>query len=101
MAALFPATHPICVPTKSQDLLTNHLLVIYNTRRRMLDGEVLCNCGAYFFSSLRSRIWAEFLWAISTSSLDACKEQWALSGVLCSVSPSCSLHPVTLTPVSV
>ncbi|CAM4591074.1 unnamed protein product [Lepidochelys kempii] len=90
---LFLFAHPIHGPTKSQDLLINLLLAlvkvsIYNTRRRMLDEGVLCYCGAYFCSSLVSRIWAEFYWAASAGSLDRFEEQWALSGVLCLVSPS-------------
>ncbi|CAM5161493.1 unnamed protein product [Natator depressus] len=91
---------PVCGPTKSQDLLVNLLLAlakvaIYKTRVRRLADGVSCDCGAYFRSSVRSRLRAEFLWAASTDSLEAFEEQWALSGVLCSVSPSGSLY---LTP---
>ncbi|CAM5133924.1 unnamed protein product [Natator depressus] len=88
---------PIRGPTKSRDLLVSLLLAlakvaICKTRVRRLADGVSCDCGAYFRSSVRSRLWAEFLWAASTDSLDAFEEQWALSGVLCSVSPSGSLH---------
>ncbi|CAM4572741.1 unnamed protein product [Caretta caretta] len=84
-------------PTKSRDLLVNLLLAlakvaIYKTRVRRLADGVSCDCGAYFRSSVHSRLRAEFLWAASTDSLDAFEEQWALSGVLCSLSPSGSLH---------
>ncbi|CAM4631281.1 unnamed protein product [Lepidochelys olivacea] len=84
-------------PTKSRDLLVNLLLAlakvaIYKTRVRRLADGVSCDCGAYFRSSVRSRLRAEFLWAASTDSLDAFEEWWALSGVLCSVSPSGSLR---------
>ncbi|KAG6939779.1 hypothetical protein G0U57_021761 [Chelydra serpentina] len=90
---LFLFAHPVRGPTKSRDLLVNLLLAlakvsIYKTRRRMLDEGELCDCGAYFRSSLVSRIRAEFHWAASAGSLDSFGEQWALSGVLCSVSPS-------------
>ncbi|CAM4531143.1 unnamed protein product [Caretta caretta] len=59
-------SHPIHGPTKSRDLLINLLLAmakvaIYNTRERMLAEGVLCDCGAYFRSSLHSRIRAELL----------------------------------------
>ncbi|CAM5141596.1 unnamed protein product [Natator depressus] len=88
---------PIHGPTKSRDLLVNLLLAlakmaIYKTRERRLADGVSCSCGAYFCSSVRSHIRAEFLWEASAGSLDAFKEQWALSGVLCSVSLSSSLH---------
>ncbi|XP_065257488.1 solute carrier family 22 member 16 [Emys orbicularis] len=71
---------PIHGPTKSRDLLVNLLLalakvIIYNTRRRMLDEEVLCDCGTYFRSSLVSRLRAEFHWAASAGSLDTFEEQ--------------------------
>ncbi|CAM4550958.1 unnamed protein product [Lepidochelys olivacea] len=90
-------TLPIHGPTKSRDLLVNLLLAmakvaIYKTRVGRLADGVSCDCGAYFRSSVRSRIRAEFLWATSTDSLDAFEEQWALSDVLCSVSPSGFLH---------
>ncbi|CAM5107910.1 unnamed protein product [Eretmochelys imbricata] len=91
---LFLFAHPIRGPTKLRDLLVSLLLAlakvsIYNTRRRrMLDEGVLCDCGAYFHSSLVSRIRAEFHWAASAGSLDSFEEQWVLSGVLCSVSSS-------------
>ncbi|KAG6932141.1 hypothetical protein G0U57_000271 [Chelydra serpentina] len=85
-------TVPIHGPTKSRDLLVNLLLAlakmaIYKTRVRRLADGVSCDCRADFRSSVRSRIRAEFLWAASTGSLDTFEEQWALSGVLCSVSP--------------
>ncbi|CAM5125363.1 unnamed protein product [Natator depressus] len=88
---------PICSPTKSRDLLVNLLLAlakmaIYKTRVRRLADGVSCDCGAYFRSSIHSHIRAEFLWAASTDCLDAFEEQWTLSGVLCSVSPSGSLR---------
>ncbi|CAM5162624.1 unnamed protein product [Natator depressus] len=88
---------PVCGPTKSRDLLVNLLLAlanvaIYKTRVRRLADGVSCDCGAYFQSSVRSHLRAEFLWAAYTDSLDAFEEQWALSGVLCSVSPSGSLR---------
>ncbi|KAG6936278.1 hypothetical protein G0U57_012918, partial [Chelydra serpentina] len=94
---LFIYALPIRGPTKSRDLLVNLLLAlaklaIYKTRVRRLADRGSCDCGAYFRSSVRSRIRAEFLWAASTGSLDTFEEQWALSGVLCSVSPSGSLH---------
>ncbi|CAM4493817.1 unnamed protein product [Lepidochelys kempii] len=62
---LFLFAHPIRGPTKSRDLLVNLLLAlakvsIYKTRRRTLDEGVLCDCGAYFRSSLVSRVQAEF-----------------------------------------
>ncbi|CAM5175375.1 unnamed protein product [Eretmochelys imbricata] len=93
---LFTFAHPVRGPMKSRDLLVNLLLAlakvaIYNIRRRMLDERVLCDYGAYFCSSLVSRIRAEFLWAASTGSPDSCEEQWVLSRVLCSVSRSGSL----------
>ncbi|CAM5120310.1 unnamed protein product, partial [Natator depressus] len=83
-------------PTKSRDLLVNLLLAlskmaIYKTKVRRLADGVSCDCGAYFRSSVHSRIRAEFLWVASTDSLDAFEEQWALSGILCSVTPSSSL----------
>ncbi|CAM4709986.1 unnamed protein product [Caretta caretta] len=87
---------PIHGPTKSRDLLVSLLLAlakpaIYKTReRRLADGDS-CDCGACFQSSVLSCIWAEFFWVASTGSLDTFEEQWALSGVLCSVSPSGSL----------
>ncbi|KAG6936949.1 hypothetical protein G0U57_011233 [Chelydra serpentina] len=87
---------PLHGPTKSWDLLVNLLLAlaklaIYKTReRRLADGGSGAR-GACFRSLVRSRIQAEFLWAASAGSLDAFEEQWALSGVLCSVSLSGSL----------
>lgn len=60
-------------------------------RRRILTAEVLCDCGAYFHSSLISHIWAELLRAVSAGSLDSFEEQWALTGVLGSECPSGSL----------
>ncbi|CAM4562698.1 unnamed protein product [Lepidochelys kempii] len=72
-------------------LLALAKVAIYTTRKRMVDERELCDCGAYFRSSLVSHIRAEFLWAASAGSLDTFEEQWALSGVLCSVSPSGSL----------
>ncbi|CAM4611710.1 unnamed protein product [Lepidochelys kempii] len=82
--------------TKLRDLLVNLLLAlakmaIYKTRERRLANAVSCDCGAIFGSSVRSCIWAEFLWVASTDSLDAFEEKWALSEVLCSVPPSGSL----------
>ncbi|CAM4712245.1 unnamed protein product [Caretta caretta] len=93
---LFIYALPICSLTKSQDLLVNLLLAlaktaIYKTRERRLADAVSCDCRAIFRSSVRSCIWAVFLWAASTDSLDAFEERWALSEVLCSVSPSGSL----------
>ncbi|CAM4628435.1 unnamed protein product [Lepidochelys kempii] len=89
---LFIFAHPVRGPTKSRDhvnlLLALAKVTIFNTRRRMLNEGVLCDCGAYFCSSLVSRIQAEFLWAASACSLDTFEEQWTLSGVLRSVSPS-------------
>ncbi|CAM4492610.1 unnamed protein product [Caretta caretta] len=57
---------PFRGPTKSWDLLVNLLLAlpkmaIYKTRVRRLDEGVSFDCGAYFRSSVHSRIWAEFL----------------------------------------
>ncbi|CAM4468655.1 unnamed protein product [Lepidochelys kempii] len=94
---LFIYTLPIRGPTKSWDLLVNLLLAlaktaIYKTRERRLAHETSCDCGAFFRSSVHSRIRAEFLWAASTDSLDAFEEWWALSEVLCSVTPSSSLR---------
>ncbi|CAM4655603.1 unnamed protein product [Lepidochelys kempii] len=94
---LFIYTLPIRVPTKSRDLLVNLLLAlaktaIYKTREGRLGHEASCDCGASFRSSVHSRIRAEFLLAASTDSLDAFEERWALSGVLCSVTPSGSLR---------
>ncbi|CAM4546856.1 unnamed protein product [Lepidochelys olivacea] len=94
---LFIYTLPIRGPTKSRDLLVNLLLAlaktaIYKTRERRLAHETSCDCRAFFQSSVHSRIRAEFLWAASTDSLDAFEEQWALSRVLCSVTPSGSLR---------
>ncbi|CAM4408121.1 unnamed protein product [Lepidochelys kempii] len=88
---------PVHGAAKSRDLLVNLLLAlakvaIYKTRVRRLADGVSCDCGAYFRSSVHSCPRAEFLWAVSTDSLDAFEEQWALSGVLCSVSPSGSLR---------
>ncbi|KAG6937252.1 hypothetical protein G0U57_010241, partial [Chelydra serpentina] len=93
---LFIHAHPIRGPTKSRDHLVNLLLAmakvaIRNTREERLAGGGACDCGAVFRCFIRSRIRAEFLWAASAGSLDAFEEQWALSGVLCSVSPSGSL----------
>ncbi|KAG6929121.1 hypothetical protein G0U57_006256, partial [Chelydra serpentina] len=87
---------PIRGPTKSWDLLVNLLLAlaklaIYKTRERRLADGGSGACGACFRSLVRSRIRAEFLWAASAGSLDAFEEQWVLSRVLCSVSPSGSL----------
>ncbi|CAM4585660.1 unnamed protein product [Caretta caretta] len=94
---LFIYTLPIRGPTKSRDLLVNLLLAlaktaIYKTRDGRLAHEASCDCRAFFRSSVHSRILAEFLWAASTDSLDAFEERWALSGVLCSVTPSGSLR---------
>ncbi|CAM5091638.1 unnamed protein product [Eretmochelys imbricata] len=94
---LFIYTLPIRGPTKSRDLLVNLLLAlaktaIYKTRERRLAHETSCDCRAFFRSSVHSRNRAEFLWAASTNSLDAFEERWALSGVLCSVTPSGSLR---------
>ncbi|CAM5164671.1 unnamed protein product [Natator depressus] len=94
---LFIYTLPICGPTKSRDLLVNLLLAlaktaIYKTRERRLANEASCDGRAVFRSSVHSRIWAEFLWAASTNSLDTFEERWALSEVLCSVTPSGSLR---------
>ncbi|CAM4594440.1 unnamed protein product [Lepidochelys kempii] len=94
---LFIYTLPIRGPTRSRDLLVNLLLAlaktaIYKTRERRLAHETSCDCGAVFRSSVHLRIWAEFLWAASTDSLDAFEERWVLSGVLCSVTPSGSLR---------
>ncbi|CAM5144800.1 unnamed protein product [Eretmochelys imbricata] len=94
---LFIYTLPIRGPTKSRDLLVNLLLAlaktaIYKTRQRRLANEASCDCRAIFRSSVHSRIRAEFLWTASTDSLDTFEEQWALSEVLCSVTPSGSLH---------
>ncbi|CAM4453421.1 unnamed protein product [Lepidochelys kempii] len=94
---LFIYTLPIRGPTKSRDLLVNLLLAlaktaIYKTREGRLAHEVSCDCRAFFRSSVHSRIRAEFLWAASTDSLYTFKERWALSGVLCSVTPSGSLR---------
>ncbi|CAM5093530.1 unnamed protein product [Natator depressus] len=93
---LFIYALPIRGLTKWRDLLVNLLLAlaktaIYKTRERRLADGVSCDCGAVFRSSVCSRIRAEFLWAASTDSLDAFEERWALSEVLCSVSPSGSL----------
>ncbi|CAM5093565.1 unnamed protein product [Eretmochelys imbricata] len=94
---LFIYTLPIRGPTKSRDLLVNLLLAlakiaIYKTREGRLANEASCDCVAVFRSSVHSRIRAEFLWAASTNSLDAFEERWALSEVLCSVTPSSSLR---------
>ncbi|CAM4562128.1 unnamed protein product [Caretta caretta] len=94
---LFIYTFPIRGPTKSRDLLINLLLAlaktaIYKTGERRLAHEMSCDCGAFFRSSIHSRIWADFLWAASTDSLDAFEERWVLSEVLCSVTPSGSLR---------
>ncbi|CAM4717679.1 unnamed protein product [Lepidochelys kempii] len=94
---LFIYTLPIYGPTKSQDLLVNLLLAlaktaIYKTREGRLANEASCDCRSIFRSSVHSRIQAEFLWAASTDSLNAFEERWALSEVLCSVTPSGSLH---------
>ncbi|CAM4681548.1 unnamed protein product [Lepidochelys kempii] len=94
---LFIYTLPIRGPTKSRDLLVNLLLAlaktaIYKTREGRLAREASCDCRAFFQSPVHSRIRAEFLWAASTNSLDAFEERWVLSGVLCSVTPSGSLH---------
>ncbi|CAM5175422.1 unnamed protein product [Natator depressus] len=94
---LFIYTLPIHGPTKSRDLLVNLLLALaktatYKTREGRLANEASCNCRAVFRSSVHSRIRAEFLWAASTDSLDTFEEQWALSEVLCSVTPSGSLR---------
>ncbi|CAM4605007.1 unnamed protein product [Caretta caretta] len=94
---LFIYTLPIRGPTKSRDLLVNLLLAlaktaIYKTRERRLAHEASCDCEAVFRLSVHSRIRAEFLWAASTDSLDTFEERWALSGVLCSVTPSGSLR---------
>ncbi|KAG6925441.1 hypothetical protein G0U57_014491 [Chelydra serpentina] len=100
LAALFPALiylrTPNLRPTKSRDHLVNLLLAtakvaIWNTREERLAGGGACNCGAVFRCFVCSHIRAEFLWAASAGFLDAFEEQWALSGVLCSVSPSGSL----------
>ncbi|CAM5084672.1 unnamed protein product [Eretmochelys imbricata] len=93
---LFIYALPICGLTKSLDLLVNLLLAlaktaIYKTRERRLAYGVSCDRGAVFRSLLCSCIWAEFLWAASTDSLDAFEERWAPSEALCSVSPSGSL----------
>ncbi|CAM5110928.1 unnamed protein product [Natator depressus] len=93
---LFIYARPICGLTKSWDLLVNLLLAlakmaIYKTRERRLADGVSCDCGAIFRFSVHSCIRVEFLWAASTNSLDAFEEQWVLSEVLCSVSPSGSL----------
>ncbi|CAM5141798.1 unnamed protein product [Natator depressus] len=93
---LFIYALPIRGLTKSRDLLVNLLLAlaktaIYKTKERRLADGVSCDCGAFFQSSVRSRIRVEFLWAASTDSLDAFEERWALSEVLCSVSPCGSL----------
>ncbi|CAM4577098.1 unnamed protein product [Lepidochelys kempii] len=77
---LFIYALPIRGLTKSRDLLVNLLLAlaktaIYKTRERRLANRVSCDCGAVFRSSVRSRIWAEFLWAASTDSLDAFEER--------------------------
>ncbi|CAM4709434.1 unnamed protein product [Caretta caretta] len=93
---LFIYALPIRGLTKSRDLLVNLLLAlakmaIYKTRERRLADGVSCDCGAIFRSLVRSRIWAEFLWAASTDSLDAFEERWALSEVLCLVSLSGAL----------
>ncbi|CAM4647960.1 unnamed protein product [Lepidochelys kempii] len=94
---LFIYTLPIHGPTKSRDLLVNLLLAlaktaIYKIRGERLAHEASSDCRAFFRSSVHSRIWAEFLWAASTDSLDAFEERWALSGVLCSVTLSGSLR---------
>ncbi|CAM5084841.1 unnamed protein product [Eretmochelys imbricata] len=94
---LFIYAFPIRGPTKSRKLLVNLLLAlakmaVYKTRERRLANGVSCDCRGYFRSSVHSCIWAEFLWAAFTGFLDTFEEQWALSGVLCSVSPSGSLH---------
>ncbi|CAM4474102.1 unnamed protein product [Lepidochelys olivacea] len=91
---LFIYALPIRGPTKSRDLLINLLLAlaIYKTRERRLADGVSCDSGDYFHSSVHLRIWAEFLWVASAGSLDIFEEQWALSGVLCSLSLLGSLH---------
>ncbi|CAM5128338.1 unnamed protein product [Natator depressus] len=94
---LFIYTLPIRGPTKLRDLLVNLLLAlaktaIYKTREKRLADEASCDCRAVFRSSIHSRIQAEFLWAVSTDSLDTFEEQWALSEVLCSVTPFGSLR---------
>ncbi|CAM4472814.1 unnamed protein product [Lepidochelys kempii] len=83
---------PLSHGTLVSPLLALAKVAIYKTRVRRLADGVSCDCGAYFQSSVRSHFRAEFLWAASTDSLDAFEEQWALSGVLCSVSPSGSLR---------
>ncbi|CAM5151497.1 unnamed protein product [Natator depressus] len=94
---LFIYTLPIRGPTKSRDLLVSLLLAlaktaICKTRKGRLANEESCDCRVVFRSSVHSRIQAEFLWAASTDSLDAFEERWALSEVLCSVTPSGSLR---------
>ncbi|CAM4600597.1 unnamed protein product [Caretta caretta] len=94
---LFIYTLPIRGPTKSRDLLVNLFLAlaktaIYKTREGRLANEASCDCRAVFRSSVHSCIRAEFLWAASTDSLDAFEERWALSEVLCSVTPSGSFR---------
>ncbi|CAM5119372.1 unnamed protein product [Eretmochelys imbricata] len=72
-------------------LLAMTKVSIRNTRERRLAEWGPCDYGAVFHSFICSRIQAEFLWAVSSGSLDTFEEQWVLCGVLCSVSPSGSL----------
>lgn len=96
-----PALH-IHGPTKSWDLLVNLLLAlarlsIYPTKNspsiwpectsiRLAQGkpEQVWDCLAL----LHSCLWVEVHWSTYTSSLNSFREQWALAGVLCLVSPS-------------
>ncbi|CAM5127667.1 unnamed protein product [Eretmochelys imbricata] len=101
LVALFPSPSYLCTLYPRPHRVTGSpgqpppglaKMAIYKARVRRLADGVSCDCGAYFQISVHSRIRAEFLWAASTDSLDAFEEQWALSGVLCSVSLSGSLH---------
>nr|P14381.1 RecName: Full=Transposon TX1 uncharacterized 149 kDa protein; AltName: Full=ORF 2 [Xenopus laevis]AAA49976.1 ORF2 [Xenopus laevis] len=83
---------PVSRDNKEKDLLSNLLLalaklVIHKSRKQCLEGGNPLPAEVLFRVLVRSRIRAEYTQAVFTGRLKEFADQWAIDGVLCSVSP--------------